>query len=174
MTPQETFERYRDLVVVNGDRIAHEMSYAFRQLSEEQQAQLHVNSATAGNFWLFRPAPDHKHAGMVLEVVYSIEAGDCIQAIYRDNRINASAGELIRARENLIRAIAERRGLSIERCGVDDAGRGRMIGLEEMTTGQLIDMLAEEFNGKSILTLDNRVGNMSLMDKMMAKLRLSK
>ena len=46
-----------------------------------------------------------------------------------------------------------------------NAGPRPRIGLEEMGTGQLVDMLAEQFKGKSILTMDNHAGNLGLMDK---------
>ena len=57
----------------------------------------------------------------------------------------------------LIAAVAERVGLSVESAGVNDEGRGRMLGLAELSTGQLVDLLAERM-GSSIVVPNNRGG----------------
>lgn len=167
MTPVQTMERYRHMVVVNGERLTHELSFAMRQLSEEAQSRLMARSNKAGAMWLFR---DPAKPGYLLEVVYSLEHGDYVSSVYRDDAVNSSAGDVLRMRENLIDALAERHGLSAELMTVTDEGRGREIGLNEMGTGQLIDLLSEQL-GSSLAVADNVAGNLSLMDRVLAGIK---
>ena len=167
MNPSEALEKYRHIVVVNSERISHEMDHAMRQLPEHEQTQLMGGSDKAGYFWLFR---DARHPGMVLEIVYSEEAQDSISSIYKDDSFNASLGEVIKAREELIQALSDKVGLSAEAIGINDEARGRDLAPKELTTGQLIDMLAEQM-GTSIITPDNAASNDGLMARMLGKLR---
>ena len=83
--------------------------------------------------------------------------GDAITSVYMNHSIFASLGDLQRARTDLIAAVADRVGLSVESAGVNDEGRGRMLGLAELSTGQLVDLLAERM-GSSIVVPNNRGG----------------
>lgn len=148
---QETLQRYADVVAVNADRIALELSLLLKNEPPEVQRKTFGGSREAGWFYLYHNA---KHPDSMFECVMSQEGGDSITALYKTNRIFGSVGELISARETLIRAIAEKVGLSREAVGIEDPGRGRTVGLVDLSTGQLIDMLAEKV-GSSIVVANN-------------------
>lgn len=149
MNPQEILDRYRDLVAVNSERIAQELSAQLRKKTLPEQRQHFANVASSGFFFLYRDPV--VHPDKVLECVVS-PAGDAITSVYIGNHAMVSdMGTLIGAREALQRAISEKIGLSIEAIGVDDPGRGRALGLKELSTAQLIDLLAEQM-GASVMT----------------------
>lgn len=166
MTPEQTLERYRHIVVSNSDRKAHELDYFFRQLSENDQARHFFARRGVGSIWLYR---DRRHPEYVLEIVYSQEHGDCISSLYKDCAENGSSGALLETREHLIKALSEKVGLSPEAMGIDDEARGRALAPHELGTGQLIDLLAEQF-GSTIAIADQRSGNTGLMDKLLGRL----
>lgn len=153
MTPEQTLHKYRDLVVVNSDKTALEISVAFKNLPEPQQKPHFGGSYASGFTWIIR---SEQHRDKVMETVVSPK-GDAITSVYMNHSIFASLGDLQRARTDLIAAVADRVGLSIESAGVNDEGRGRMLGLAELSTGQLVDLLAERM-GSSIVVPNNRGG----------------
>lgn len=144
---------YLDVVVVNSGNSILKLSLKLRSKSEEDQRKAFAGSSLAGYFYLFR---DHEVPDMVYECIASKEGGDAISALYVNHRIFNSVGTLIAAREHLIRAIAEKVGLSPEAVGIDDPGRGRSLPLKDLSTGQLIDLLAEKM-GKTIMTTESHV-----------------
>lgn len=147
---QDTLSQYSDVVVVNGAKIALEIALTLKQLPMHVQRSSFAGSAETGHFYMHRL---DKFPDTVFECVASPE-GDAITSLYKNHRIFGSAGELMRARRHLIDAIAAKVGLSVESIGVDDPGRGRALGLNELSTGQLIDTLAERM-GQSILVTDS-------------------
>ena len=150
MTPEQVTESTRDVVVVNHEKTALEISFDLKESTKENQRLAFAGSRNAGFFYLHRI---DKHPDMVYECVVSQE-GDAITSVYRNHRIFQNHGELIKARVLLINAVAQKVGLSPEGVGVDDPGRGRVLGLVELSTGQLIDMLSEKI-GQSIVTTDS-------------------
>lgn len=155
MTPEQAMEAFRDVVVVNSDRIVLELSHEFRKRPVDQQRKHFGGHYEIGFTWLIRS--DAQHTDKVMETVVSAQ-GDAITSLYVNHRIFATLGTLMQAREVLINAIAERIGLSAGAVGVEDAGRGRRLGLTELSTGQLIDILAER-TGSSIVVPNNRGGD---------------
>lgn len=145
---------YQDVVVINSDRKALELSIKLRDMPREQQRPFFGGTPKTGFFYLFthESVPD-----MVLESVHSTDVVDGITAIYKPHPIFASPGELIRAREVLIETLAKKVGLPAESVGIDDPVRGRALGLNELSTGQLIDMLAEQ-EGSIVMKTDSYVG----------------
>lgn len=154
MTPEQVLSAYRDLVVVNSDQIALEISVDFKKKSEAEQRQFFGGSHQTGFTWIIRS--DSLHLDKVMETVVS-PTGDAITSLYINHRIFDSQGDLLRARKLLIAAVAQRVGLSPEAAGVDDSGRGRVLSLYELSTGQLVDLLAERM-GRSIVVPNNRGG----------------
>lgn len=138
---------YADVVVVNSNRVALELSLNLKKEPHQAQRNTFGGSEKAGYFYLYRHG---SHPDSVYECITSAEHGDAIAGVYKNHRIFASRGELIHAREQLIRAIAGKIGISAESIGIDDPGRGRTLGLVELSTGQLIDVLADRM-GKSIV-----------------------
>lgn len=153
MTPEQTLHKYRDLVVVNSDKIAAEISITLEKLVKSDQKH-RLNGCFASEF--IKVARVEIHPEKVLETIVS-PRGDAITSVYLNHSIFASLGDLARARAELIAAIADRVGLSVESAGVNDEGRGRMLGLGELATGQLVDLLAERM-GSSIVVPNNRGG----------------
>lgn len=155
MNPEMILNQYRGIVVVNSDRIVHEISHEFRQLAEPDQKKHFGGSMTTGFTWLIRS--ESQHTDKVVETVVS-PTGDAITSLYIGNHpAFASLGTLMGSRAELIAAVADRVGLSAEAVGVEDAGRGRRLGLAELSTGQLVDLLAERM-GSSIVVPNNRGG----------------
>lgn len=148
-TPQETLERVRDMVVVNSQRASLELSQSLRRMPVEHQRQHFGGDYKTGFFWLYRD--DELHPDKVLECVVS-PMEDAITSVYLNHRINQNMGEVMRHREMLIRAISQKVGLSVEAIGVEDPARGRSMRLAELSTGQLIDLLAES-EGASVTSV---------------------
>ena len=144
---------YLDVVVANSNNRILKLSLKLRSKSSEDQRKAFGGSPLAGYFYLFR---DHEVPDMVYECVPSRELEDAISSLYVNHRIFNSVGTLVAAREHLIKAIAEKVGLSPEAVGIDDPGRGRVLPLKDLSTGQLIDLLAEKM-GKTIMTTDSHV-----------------
>ena len=140
-------EKFRDLVVINASHVALEISLALKEMPSEEQRKTFFGSRETG-FWYMHRIP--KHPDTVYECVVSAGTGDAITSVYKNHSIFNTHGDLYRARLELIRAVAEKTGLSVEGVGVDDDVRGRTLGLQELSTGQLIDLLAER-SGSSIL-----------------------
>lgn len=159
MTPEHAIDAYRDLVAVNSQRIALELSQSLRSLSTEQQRNHFGGSMRFGFTWLYRD--DAKHPDKVMETVAS-PTGDAITSVYINHRCLNSLGTLAQARENLINALAQKVGLSYEAIGVEDPGRGRALGLAELSTGQLVDMLSEQM-GASVMTTGSVGGDSSVL-----------
>lgn len=151
MTPQEVLDKYRHIVVVNGRQVALELSHQLNRLSRQQQRAHFGGDHRSGFFYLFH----HEiHLDKVLETVVSPK-GDAVTSVYLADPIFNSMGELMAARVELCNAIALQQGLSLEAVGVDDpGGRGRLLGLEELGTGQLIDLLAGQM-GAVVPTTSN-------------------
>jgi hypothetical protein len=147
MTPEQTLDSMRDVVVVNHERTALEISFDLKEKPKYEQRQAFAGSHAGGFFYLHRI---DKFPDTAFECVVSPN-GDAISSVYKNHRIFQNAGELVRARETLVAAVAQKVGLSPESVGVDDESRGRTMDLTELSTGQLIDMLAEKM-GKSIVT----------------------
>lgn len=145
-----TLTTVRDVVVVNHENMALDLSMRFAKLPKNKQREHFAGSRLGGYFYLF--LDPEVSADTFLECVVSTK-GDAITSLYKANRIFNSTGQLLAKREELIRAIAAKVGLSPEGVGVDDPGRGRTLGLEELSTGQLIDLLAEKM-GATIITSD--------------------
>jgi hypothetical protein len=162
VNPQETLERYRNVVVVNSPRVNLELSQHLRKLPVDMQRARFGGRYGVGFFWLF--SHSEVHPDKVMECVVST-AGDAISSTYLVHPMFASLGELLTARENLIKALTEKIGLSIESIGIDDPGRGRALSLPELSTGQLIDILAERM-GSSIASTSSMGGDLDLVGKL--------
>jgi hypothetical protein len=148
-------EKYRHIVVVNGEVPLFHLSNKLRGLPPDQQRQHLGGDNKVGWFYLIGDC--EKSPNMVLESVVSPVGGDSVNSVYMGDPIFASIGELMRARNELIAALAEKIGLSVEAIGIEDVTRGRALSLSELATGQLIDMLAEA-DGSTLVTKDDRGG----------------
>jgi hypothetical protein len=142
MNPDQALAAYRGIVVVNAAHIALELSLQLRNASIEAQRAAFGGDKEVGWVYLYRHPT--LHTDTVLESVASPDGMDTITSTYKNHPALANIGELIRTRRNLIRALASKVGLSAENIGIEDPVRGRMLGLTELSTGQLIDMLAEK------------------------------
>lgn len=149
---QETLDRLKSVVVLNAQAVALELSLLFKNEPIAKQRSCFAGSADAGYFYLYA---NDKHPDTLFECVMSHEGGDAITSTYKGHPIFNSPGELVSARESAINAIAERAGLSVPAVGIEDPARGRSIGLVELSTGQLIDLLAEQFGGKVIMVTES-------------------
>jgi hypothetical protein len=148
MTPEQVLDKYRGIVAVNSERIALELSQHLRKLTQEQQRAIFGGHHHYGFFWLFR---HDSHPDKVMECVVST-AGDAITSVYVNHNANENIGTLLAARAELINAISDKIGLSVEAIGIDDPGRGRTVGLNELCTGQLIDILTERMGASVAVT----------------------
>jgi hypothetical protein len=133
-----TLDAYRDVVVVNGEQKTLDLSLDLKKKSTEEQRNFFAGTPMTGWFYLYGREGDDT----LMECVMSPQ-GDSITSLYKRHPIFASAGELIRARTTLMAALSDKVGLSIEGIGIEDMARGRTLGLAELSTGQLIDLLAE-------------------------------
>lgn len=155
MNASQILDKYRSVVVANSDRIVHELSHEFRAKAEHVQRQSFGGTYQTGFTWLIRS--EGQHTDKVVETVVSPK-GDAITSLYIGNHSAfASLGTLIEARRELIAAVCDRVGLSQDAVGVEDPGRGRRLDLAELSTGQLIDLLAERM-GSSIVVPNSRGG----------------
>lgn len=147
-------DKYKTVLVINSAQKALALSLALEKLPKNLQRERFAGSRKAGYFYLFRDdAIDPK---VVMECVVSPEGGDAITSVYGNDPFNAELGTWVRAREELIETLARKIGLSIENVGIEDPARGRTMGLQELATGALIDLLAEKM-GSSIITSDSHV-----------------
>lgn len=163
MTPEQVLDMHRDVVAVNSTQIALGLSQLLRAKTLEEQRQYFGGSHAYGFTWLFRD--DAKYPGKVMETVTSPH-GDAITSIYLNHNCLATIGELARSRELLIKAVADQAGLSPDAVGVDDAGRGRPLGLAELATAQLIDLLAGRI-GHSVITTGSVGGNAEIVGQLL-------
>jgi hypothetical protein len=146
----EEMKDYMNVVVMNADRIALELSLDLKNKSQQEQRAAFAGSKESGYFYLHTMP---KHPDVVFECVVTT-AGDAISSVYKGHRIFNSAGELIRARNDMMAAISARIGLSQSLIGIADEARGRDLMLSELATGQLIDLFAERV-GKSIVVTNS-------------------
>lgn len=142
-------DKYRSVVVDNNHKKGLALAMELRKRPVEQQRAAFSGTRESGYFYLF--ADEKTSPGVVYECVASLDGGDAITSVYVHHPIFNSPGALISARTEMIRALADKVGLSVESVGIDDPGRGRVLGLQELGTGQLIDLLAERM-GQSIVT----------------------
>lgn len=140
---------YGDVVVVNSERLATKLSIGLRDVAENVRRDCFAGDNQVGWFYLYRD--DDVSADKVLEVVMS-KAGDRVVSVYVNHPIFQSRSELMHARRALIKAISKERGLSVESIGVEDPTRGRLLGLDELATGQLIDLLHEQAAAGALVT----------------------
>lgn len=155
---KEILGRFTDLVVSNSSRQVLELSQKLRNLPLAEQRAHFGGEHHSGFFYLFR---SDKHPGVVMETVVSAAGGDGVTSLYLDHRENATIGAVIAARQALINALSQRVGLSADAIGIDDATRGRTLGVTELSTGQLIDLLAERV-GKTVLTTGSHGGDVEV------------
>lgn len=148
---QEILDQYKDVVVVNANHIALEISLNLKSKNMQEQREAFAGNYATGFFYLNRI---DKFPDTVFECVVS-PSGDAITSLYKSHRIFSEPAELMRARERVAKAIAESVGLSAEGVGIEDDARGRTLGLNELSTGQLIDMLAQRTIGKSIIVTNS-------------------
>ena len=131
----------RDVVVVNANHIALELSVTMRDGPVGELQSAFGGNHEVGYFYLYRHP---KHPDTVMETVISREHKDGITSLYKGNhRIFASNADLMRARASLIAALAADVGLPAESIGIDDEARGRQMSLIELGTGQIIDLLQD-------------------------------
>lgn len=157
---------YADVVVVNANHLALDLSVLMRAEPEASQREFFGGNLKSGYLYLYS---NPKYPEFVFECVMSVD-GDAIAAVYRGHPIFASLGEVTKARDRLCDLISAEVGLSVEGVGVDDKARGRTLGLRDLSTGQLVDMLRERTGGKVIAVTDNHValetGNADVSDLM--------
>jgi hypothetical protein len=156
--PEQTLARFRDVIVNNNSRQTLEISIAMRRLSQDDQRAALGGEYASGFMYLYRN--DAVAPSVVMETVVS-PVGDAITSLYMNHSIFADHASLVRARRDLIAALSEKVGLSAHSIGIDDPGRGRSLGLSELATGQLIDLLAERM-GASIVTTGTHGGDIDL------------
>lgn len=147
---QEILDQYRDIVVVNATHIALEISLDLKARALHEQRESFAGNFATGFFYLHSI---DKFPDTVFECIVSPN-GDAITSVYKQHRVFSEPAELMRARDRLCHAIAEKVGMSIEGVGVDDEARGRTLGLNDLSTGQLVDMLAERM-GQSIMVTNS-------------------
>lgn len=151
MSHSLVLDKYRDIVVANAEQRVHALALELRKLPLNEQRRHFGGSAAGGFLYLFR---DEKIApGMVMECVMST-AGDAITSLYTNNRVFENPGTVMQARAELIAEAARKIGMPPESIGIDDPARGRALGLEELSTGQLIDILAER-EGMTVMRTDS-------------------
>jgi len=161
-TPEQTLSRFRDVVVSNSSRILLALSIALHKKSHAEQRDAFGGEYKTGFFYLYRNeaiAP-----GVVMETVVST-AGDGITSLYVNHPALANLSSLVSARRELVAALSEKIGLSVDAVGVDDPGRGRVMGLSELATGQLIDLLAESM-GRTVTTTGTHGGDLDILGKL--------
>lgn len=142
----------RDLVVVNSDHHALKLSILLRDGPMADVNNARGGDAYSGYFVLYRH-PDVP--GMVLETVISPKHKDGITSVYQEHRMFESRAELMRKRTSLIAELAKEYGLPPESIGIDDVARGRSMGLTELSTGQLIDLLQDRAHGGIVRVKSN-------------------
>jgi hypothetical protein len=147
----DILDKYRDVVVVNANHIGLEISLALKNEPTEKQREAFFGTMDTGFWYVHRL---DKHPDTVYECIVSTNTGDAITSLYKNHRIFNTHGDLARAREELIKAIAHKVGLSHQGVGIDDPVRGRVMELRELSTGQLIDLLAER-SGKTVLVTNS-------------------
>lgn len=143
----EILQQYSDIVVINADNLALRMGLKIQDLGITKQKESFGGNKDSGYLYLF---DSEEFPDAIYECIVSTVGGDAVTSLYKPNRIFGSVGELIRARIRLIEAIAASVGIDRHNVSVDDEGRGRALFLEELSTGQLVDMLAGRM-GKSIV-----------------------
>lgn len=146
----EILSKYLDLTVVNSSAIAQKMSLQLEAATLEVKQSTYGGNPLVGWFYLGRSVD---HPGMVFEC--TVTPQDSISSVYMEHPMFESRAELMRTREALMNAIAADLGLSVEGVGIDDHARGRTLGLSELATGQLVDMLAQRSIGKQIIVTNN-------------------
>lgn len=136
-------DRVKSLVVVNSNKRTLALTIDLRDAGTEAQRARFAGSQKAGYFYLH--TNERLHPNHLMECVVS-QAGDSITSLYLGHPALETPGELLRTREALIDELAAKYGLSHESVGIDDETRGRVLGLEELSTGQLIDMLSDQLS----------------------------
>lgn len=148
----ETLDRVRNLIVVEDDQLLLALTLDLQKRDRSAQMMALAVSNEWGSVYVY--ANDNLLPNLVLECVMSREHGDSISTLYRGHPIFNTKADLIRTRLELIRELAAKVGLSVESAGVEDPVRGRYLGLGELGTAQLIDLLMER-SGLILAGTDN-------------------
>jgi hypothetical protein len=148
---QKTLQKFSDVIVINGSKTALEIALRLKESPINVQRAAFGGDWEAGFIYLHRI---DKFPDTVYECIASSEEGDSITSIYKNHSIFGSLGDLMKARTELINAIVEKVGMSVTSIGIDDESRGRALDLRELSTGQLIDTLAERM-GQSVLVTNS-------------------
>lgn len=137
-------ENFRSVVVVNSQHAVTELGMKMRDAGDNLPNAVKAigRDKEAGAFFLF--AGESRGEKLILEVVLSPDGKDTVSTVYQPHGIFNSPGTLIEARKQLIDEVSKRIGLPAESIGIDDRARGRSVSLNELPTGQLIDLLAEQ------------------------------
>lgn len=138
-----SLNRFRTTVVVDDDVAVLRLSQKLGKMGKSEQRPFFAGSPKSGYFYLF--ADEKMAPGLIMETVMSA-AGDSISTLYSTAGCPwfATPGELTRARDQMVTAMCEKVGLSVEAMGIDDAARGRSLGPFELAFAQMIDLMTEE------------------------------
>lgn len=134
-------ERVRNLVVLNNDHALLELSLDLRERDKAFQRSCFGGSHETG--WFYLHGNEAKRRGMVFECV-AIPGGETVSTLYMAHPIFNSVADLQRTREELCKLLGEKMGMDYRNMGIFDPSRGREVGVEEMATAQLIDLVLDQ------------------------------
>jgi hypothetical protein len=136
------YEKYKNIMPVTDDRIVMTIQCQITQLSFKKAQEYRVKDPIGGSLYLFT---DSDFPDKVLEIVPGTNAEDSVSTLYQAHPIFNSRTELMRARREMIEAIAAANLALPSVIGVPDAGRERDVLLAEHGTAQLIDHMKRMF-----------------------------
>lgn len=136
------YEKYKSITSVTDDKIVLQIQRQVTGLNFKQAQEYRAKDPIGGSVYIFTDSDFPNH---VLEIVPGTSAEDSVTTLYAGHPIFNSRTELIRARRDMIEAIAAGFLALPATIAIPDAGRERDVALKEHGTAQLIDQMKRMF-----------------------------
>ena len=139
-----TVSKYDGLKTVNEEVITDEMLKRLVETSPERQQDWWIRDVLVGNVCVYF---DDRYPDYVLELVMGAEESS-VSTLFMRHPTFTARKSLAGARKELITEIGVATMSLPSRVAIRDEGRGRDVALAEMSTAQLVDILASATVGK--------------------------
>lgn len=140
----DVIKKYGMLTTLNDEVVTDELLKQFIELPEPVHHDIWIRDAYVGNVGVYM---NDRHPDKLIEVVMGADESS-VTTLFARNPIFYSRTELADARKDIINEIGAVTQTLPSVIGVHDVGRGRDVMLREMSTAQLLDILAQARNGQ--------------------------
>lgn len=133
-------KRANEIQIVRDEDLLYTILGELQNKSDDQKQAIFAQSRKGGGVVLFESA---NFPGNIVEYIPGVLETDSISCLFKPHAALASAGTLLKLREELVSEIERVNGAAPGNLRKQDPARNRAVLLIEMSTLQLADMLAE-------------------------------